>query len=144
MAACACTSLKRASPFVRNGAAHAVGEIGFAARACPAPSPRLGSPLMRVCRPLLLSGKRTGMGAGGKDATSAAPCVRRTARNLPRAIWSDALKLMRPNQRRRLPFQANLLCFPAFLRDYTASPTNTALHRSWMLAERAFGQLASV
>ena len=28
--------------------------------------------------------------------------------------------------------------------SYTASPSNTALHRSRMLAERAFGQLASV
>jgi hypothetical protein len=28
--------------------------------------------------------------------------------------------------------------------DYKASLSNTALHRSWILAERAFGQLASV
>jgi hypothetical protein len=28
--------------------------------------------------------------------------------------------------------------------DYTSSPSNTALHRSWMLAERAFAQLVSV
>ena len=34
-------------------------------------------------------------------------------------------------------FPANLLRFPA-IRGYTASPMNTALHRSWMLAERAY------
>jgi hypothetical protein len=44
---------------------------------------------------------------------------------------------------------ANLLRFRAFPGggvggNYTASLSNTALHRSWMLAERAFGQLASV
>ena len=50
---------------------------------------------------------------------------------------------MRPDKQPRLLFPANLLRFPA-IRGYTASPTNTALHRSWMLAERAFGQSASV
>jgi hypothetical protein len=49
---------------------------------------------------------------------------------------------MRPDQRPRLPFQANLLRFRAFPGggvggNYTASPSNTALHRSWMLTERA-------
>jgi hypothetical protein len=65
---------------------------------------------MRVCRPFLPG---DGLGTGGKDATGAAPCVRRAARP-PRAFRSDAPKLMPPDQRQHLPFQANLLCFRAF------------------------------
>ena len=76
-----------------------------------------------------------------------APCVA-GARSPTRDPQQRAIG-MRPDPRPRLPFQANLLRFRAFprrsgWRDYTASPSNTALHRSWMLAERAFGQLASV
>jgi hypothetical protein len=74
--------------------------------------------------------------------------VSRTALPSRAAIRNDATKLMRPDQRARLLFPANLLRFPAFLGggdwNYTASPSNTALHRSWIFAERAFGQLASV
>jgi len=84
--------------------------------------------------------------AGGTRARTARALHRRGAQT-PR---SAAPINVRPDQRARLLFRANLLRFRAFSgggvggNNYTASPSNTALHRSWMLAERAFGQLASV
>ena len=115
------------------------GEIGLRyARACPAPSPRWGPILMRVCRPLPPVGQTTGARAGGKDATSAAPCVRRGLREPPRAIRERRAIAMRSDQQAAPAFSCQFAVFSRLCRgDYRASPSNTALHRSWMLAERA-------
>jgi hypothetical protein len=66
---------------------------------------------MRVCRPFLPGG-RAGNGRQGRNRRCALRAAR--TREPPRAFRSDAPKLMRPDQRRRLPFQANLLRFRAF------------------------------
>jgi hypothetical protein len=103
------------------------------------------------CRPPPGRGMK---GTGGKDAPSTvifarALCVRRGLGDLPARSAATRHSASGLTSGPRLPFQANLLRFRAFPGggvggNYTASPSNTALHRSWMLGERACGQLASV
>ena len=123
------------------------GEIGFAARACPAPSPSQAGPtLMRVCRPLPSCGGNDRYG-GGRQGRNQRCALRggADARSPYARSVSDAPKLMRPDQRAAPAFSGQSAAISGLSGgDYTASPSNTALHRSWMLAERAFGQSASV
>ena len=75
---------RRGTPICAEWRPHAVVGLGWVTRACPAPSPRRGAILMRVLPPApSCVGEIDRQGAGGKDATGAAPCVRPGRANLP-------------------------------------------------------------
>jgi hypothetical protein len=73
-----------------------------------------------AARSLLKEYDRRGSGRQGRAAGLRQPAVRALRRHglretLPRAIPERRAIALRPEKRPRLPFQANLLCFRAFL-----------------------------
>jgi hypothetical protein len=115
--ACACTPLG-AHPLLCGWRAHATRR-NIALRACPAPSPRLGPILMRVCRPLPPVGKRQARERAARThgwlaaASPARPACGADCANSQRGPQRRAIAI-RPDQRQRLLFQANLLRFRIF------------------------------